>query len=236
MRPIVDTISERPHALTTRFADFWLLGGASLLVWFVMFATQGFRAAWAIDQHFKNPHGHDGLALASRQLPALPHLVQARVQPRPRIRTSNGASRRNARVPRRLRRRSRPDLDRRRRANYVFPSCSSSPVQKLMGLVRNSIRRVGGGMGMEIDLHHFPAGDPQFRPGFRALVGHAAARLGNRERFRFCRWADNFRAYPCRSGKPPLEPLSQPTPSVNVSSPSIRFRNPEPPAKPSLNP
>jgi hypothetical protein len=34
--------------------DFWLLGGASLLVWFLMFATQGFRAAWAIDQHFKN--------------------------------------------------------------------------------------------------------------------------------------------------------------------------------------
>jgi len=45
---------QRPRALTTRFADFWLLGGASLLVWFVMFATQGFRAAWAIDQHFKN--------------------------------------------------------------------------------------------------------------------------------------------------------------------------------------
>ena len=43
-----------PRALTTRFADFWLLGGASLLVWLVMFATQGFRAAWAIDQHFKN--------------------------------------------------------------------------------------------------------------------------------------------------------------------------------------
>jgi hypothetical protein len=54
MRPIVDTISQRPRALTTRFVDFWLLGGASLLVWFVMFATQGFRAAWAIDQHFKN--------------------------------------------------------------------------------------------------------------------------------------------------------------------------------------
>lgn len=53
-RPIVDSISERPRALTTRFVDFWLLGGASLLVWFVMFATQGFRAAWAIDQHFKN--------------------------------------------------------------------------------------------------------------------------------------------------------------------------------------
>jgi hypothetical protein len=49
-----DVQSQRPHALTTRFADFWLLGGASLLVWLVMFAVQGFRAAWAIDQHFKN--------------------------------------------------------------------------------------------------------------------------------------------------------------------------------------
>jgi hypothetical protein len=54
MRPTLDATSERPHALTTRFADFWLLGGASLLVWFVMFAVQGFRSAWAIDQHFKN--------------------------------------------------------------------------------------------------------------------------------------------------------------------------------------
>jgi hypothetical protein len=44
----------RRRALTTRFADFWLLGGASLLVWLVMFAVQGFRSAWAIDQHFKN--------------------------------------------------------------------------------------------------------------------------------------------------------------------------------------
>ena len=49
-----DVQSQRPRALTTRFADFWLLGGASLLVWLVMFAVQGFRAAWAIDQHFKN--------------------------------------------------------------------------------------------------------------------------------------------------------------------------------------
>jgi hypothetical protein len=42
------------QALTTRFLDFWLLGGLSILVWLVMFATQGFRAAWAIDQQFKN--------------------------------------------------------------------------------------------------------------------------------------------------------------------------------------
>jgi len=43
-----------PKALTTRFLDFWLLGGASVLVWLVMISLQGFRASWAIDQHFKN--------------------------------------------------------------------------------------------------------------------------------------------------------------------------------------
>lgn len=41
-------------ALTTRFADFWLLGGASLLVWLLMVSVQGFRSSWAVDQHFKN--------------------------------------------------------------------------------------------------------------------------------------------------------------------------------------
>ncbi len=51
-RPGIEIAGTR--ALTTRFTDFWLLGGASLLVWLVMFGTQGFRAAWAIDQHFKN--------------------------------------------------------------------------------------------------------------------------------------------------------------------------------------
>ena len=44
----------KPTALTTRFLDFWLLGGASLLVWLVMMSLQGFRTSWAIDQHFKN--------------------------------------------------------------------------------------------------------------------------------------------------------------------------------------
>ena len=43
-----------PKALTTRFLDFWLLGGASLLVWLVMISVDGFRASWAIDQHFRN--------------------------------------------------------------------------------------------------------------------------------------------------------------------------------------
>ena len=43
-----------PKALTTRFLDFWLLGGASILVWLIMIGVQGFRTSWAIDQHFKN--------------------------------------------------------------------------------------------------------------------------------------------------------------------------------------
>ncbi len=42
------------RVLTTRFLDFWLLGGASILVWMVMIGVQGFRASWAVDQHFKN--------------------------------------------------------------------------------------------------------------------------------------------------------------------------------------
>jgi hypothetical protein len=42
------------RALTTRFLDFWLLGGASLLVWLAMFIAQHFRYEWAVDQHFKN--------------------------------------------------------------------------------------------------------------------------------------------------------------------------------------
>jgi hypothetical protein len=42
------------RALTTRFVDFWLLGGASLLVWAVMWVLQDHRTAWAIDSHFKN--------------------------------------------------------------------------------------------------------------------------------------------------------------------------------------
>ena len=50
----VETAAVRPKALTTRFLDFWLLGGASILVWLVMISVEGFRASWAIDQHFKN--------------------------------------------------------------------------------------------------------------------------------------------------------------------------------------
>ena len=44
----------RPSALTTRVSDFWLLGGASLVVWLAMICLQGYRGSWAVDQHFKN--------------------------------------------------------------------------------------------------------------------------------------------------------------------------------------
>ena len=45
----VTGIDTRGRALTTRFLDFWLLGGASILVWFVMFTLQSFRSSWAVD-------------------------------------------------------------------------------------------------------------------------------------------------------------------------------------------
>ena len=50
----VTGMDTRGRALTTRFLDFWLLGGASILVWLVMFTFQSFRSSWAVDQHFKN--------------------------------------------------------------------------------------------------------------------------------------------------------------------------------------
>jgi hypothetical protein len=43
-----------PAALTTRFLDFWLLGGLSLLVWFVMVSLTGFRGSPVIGQQFRN--------------------------------------------------------------------------------------------------------------------------------------------------------------------------------------
>jgi hypothetical protein len=43
-----------PTALTTRLLDFWLLGGASLVVWLVMFLADGFRDSSAVDQQFGN--------------------------------------------------------------------------------------------------------------------------------------------------------------------------------------
>ena len=54
MRPAATGVAPPRRALTTRFLDFWLLGGASLLVWLVMWLLQDFRSLWAIDSHFKN--------------------------------------------------------------------------------------------------------------------------------------------------------------------------------------
>jgi hypothetical protein len=52
-RPVADA-PHQPRALTTRFLDFWLLGGASIVVWLVMIFIQGFRGNWAVDTHFQN--------------------------------------------------------------------------------------------------------------------------------------------------------------------------------------
>ena len=51
---IATAAPEAARALTTRFVDFWLVGGASLVVWLVMISFQGFRTNWAVDQHFVN--------------------------------------------------------------------------------------------------------------------------------------------------------------------------------------
>jgi hypothetical protein len=46
---------EIARSLVGRNLDFWLIGGASLLVWAVMFAAEGLRGhVWAVDHHFKN--------------------------------------------------------------------------------------------------------------------------------------------------------------------------------------
>jgi hypothetical protein len=52
--PVAVAEAASGRALTTRFLDFWLLGGASILVWLVMMSADGFRTSWAIDQHFRN--------------------------------------------------------------------------------------------------------------------------------------------------------------------------------------
>lgn len=63
-----------PRALTTRFLDFWLLGGASVVVWAAMWSMEGLRSAWAVDQHFRN------LAVTSLSLALLvnyPHFLMS---------------------------------------------------------------------------------------------------------------------------------------------------------------
>ena len=51
--PIAAAVPPAPRSLTTRFLDFWLLGGASVLVWLLMFIGQHFRSAWAVDHYFR---------------------------------------------------------------------------------------------------------------------------------------------------------------------------------------
>ena len=51
---VVDAAPPTPKALTTRYLDFWLLGGASIVVWLAMISVQGFRGNWAVDQHYVN--------------------------------------------------------------------------------------------------------------------------------------------------------------------------------------
>ena len=53
----MDTVTSPPplRSLTTRSLDFWMLGGASLVLWAVMFTFEGDgREAWAINHHFLN--------------------------------------------------------------------------------------------------------------------------------------------------------------------------------------
>ncbi len=46
---------EATRALTTRYLDFWLLGGASIAVWAFMFALHPMRKmSWAVDHHYGN--------------------------------------------------------------------------------------------------------------------------------------------------------------------------------------
>ena len=45
--------SERRTSLSTRFVDFWLLGGASLVLWLIMWAAYPLRrSSEAVDGHF----------------------------------------------------------------------------------------------------------------------------------------------------------------------------------------
>jgi len=53
----MDTATSSPprRSLTTRTLDFWMLGGASLVLWAAMFLLESDgREAWAVDHHFLN--------------------------------------------------------------------------------------------------------------------------------------------------------------------------------------
>jgi hypothetical protein len=47
--------TEKPRELISRELDFWLLGGASIVVWALAFFLERFRkGAWSVDHHFQN--------------------------------------------------------------------------------------------------------------------------------------------------------------------------------------
>jgi len=51
----MNTASPSARHLTTRAVDFWLLGGASIVLWLLMVVLEdGGRENWAIDHHFVN--------------------------------------------------------------------------------------------------------------------------------------------------------------------------------------
>jgi hypothetical protein len=52
--PPAEGLGGAPRALTTRFLDFWLLGGASIVVWLVMISLDGMRTNWAVGRQFEN--------------------------------------------------------------------------------------------------------------------------------------------------------------------------------------
>lgn len=50
--PNASSVTSR--ALTTRAADFWLLGGLSILVWMMMSLSTGHRMEYGVNNHFQN--------------------------------------------------------------------------------------------------------------------------------------------------------------------------------------
>ena len=67
-------LSTAPRALTTRFLDFWLLGGASIAIWLLLVAAEPFRATWPwpVGQHFRNL---SALALSLALFVNYPHFL-----------------------------------------------------------------------------------------------------------------------------------------------------------------
>lgn len=53
--PNEESLISSKGAVINRYLDFWLLGGASIVLWLVMFIADHFRTqSWAINHHFEN--------------------------------------------------------------------------------------------------------------------------------------------------------------------------------------